>query len=192
MHARIAFTAVMLVSICLAGPGRALADPSASPPSVLADPQATYTAAWTGIWDVREETRDCTGGSILHASAYRDTVCAGEAYTLLSGYGRGMTCSGPGFTDTALNLQCSGGSTCGCMGTCNVYLSEVASWTLDGDVATMVVTESYTYNGPPGCYPPDACYRTTGTRTRVSRDTSTCFSTPTLRHTWGRLKLLYR
>jgi hypothetical protein len=190
MHAHRAFMALMLVSICAAAPGRSLADPSTSTPAVLDDPQATYTAAWAGIWDVYEETRDCAGGPILHTSVYRDTVCAGEAYILLSGYGRGLTCFGPGFTDIGFNLQCSGGSTCGCVGTCNVTLTKVVNWTLNGDVATTVLTESYAYSSLfPSCSPPNECYRTTGTRTRISPG---CFLTPTLRQTWGRLKLLYR
>jgi len=76
MRARVALSALILASILPAAAGRSLADQT---------PQATVTSGWAGIWQVNEETRDCTTGELTGTSSHLDTLCTGDAFTLMAG-----------------------------------------------------------------------------------------------------------
>lgn len=198
MRARTALAVLILASILPAAAGRSLAD--GRKPSTTLDqaPQAIVTSGWAGIWQVVEETRDCTTGQLVGTSSFLDTLCTGDAFFLMVGESltRGgyvyPTCSGPGFTDTSLNLTCSVGGICGCMGTCGVGYTMAAQWTRIGDQVATSLTSSAEYSAPGGCAPPNSCHRTTGTRTRISSGAAVCGGVPTLPKTWGSLKILYR
>ena len=189
MHARNLLTLLVLTSIVSISAGRARA----------AVGVATVPSEWAGIWDVYEETHqetsDCGGSVVISTRSYRDTLCAGQEYQVIplgDFIGPFYGCSGDGFTATALQLSCGGQGIYGCPGNSTFHQTLQADWTLSGDVATTVYTNTVSVqSGYPGCTG-SRCTKKTGTRTRVSDGAVACGAVPTLRHTWGKLKILYR
>jgi len=171
---RLATTIVTLSVILLSGPGRLLAAMPAPPAAAAVEP-LRFPAAWAGIWQISEETRDCAGGPVTFSRTYLDTICANAPYYGVSvPYGFGESCSGPGFTETTLNRKCSNAGSCGCLGTRICAQTDSVYWTRDGDVAT---TDFYTFHDETGCYPQapsHTCSHTTGTMVRLSHDTPAC------------------
>ncbi len=178
MLARLAITIVMLSVMLLSGPGRLLAATTAQPAVAAVDP-VRFPAAWAGIWQIYEETRDCAGGPITFSRTHLDTICVNAPYRGVDVlYGFSESCSGPGFTDTTLNRKCSNTSTCGCLGTRYCTTTDSVYWTRDGDMAT---TDFYVFYDEYGCYPQapsHSCSHTTGTMVRLSHDTPGCPSYP--------------
>ncbi len=147
--------------------------------------------AWAGIWNVREETRDCAGGPVLGSRSYTDTLCAGEHYYPFAiDY---QVCSiHSGFTDTAFHDTCGSMGIWGCPGNSTYEDGGQADWSLSGDVATTTVQITHeVQSGYPGCAT-YTCQITTGTRTRISDGAAACGAVPTLPQSWRQLKLLYR
>ena len=198
MRARVALAVLVLASALPAAGRLQAATPTASA-ALATPPQGVVSSGWAGIWQVNEETRDCTTQALISTASYLDTLCTGDAFNLLaSEYAtRGgivyPTCSGPGFTDAALNLTCSvAGVPCGYMGTCSATYTYAAVWARNGDQATTTLTYQWTRSGP-GLPPPnEGCQLTTGTRTRIATEATACGAVPTLPRTWGSLKILYR
>ena len=194
MHARTALT-VIAAAILFMRPACVSADSSAH---ALEEGVVIVPPAWAGVWDVYEETTsDCATGSVTTRS-YRDTLCAGETMPVFSyppNSAQPTYCSGPGFTDTGLALDCSNYFDChSCcpFGTWDYQANWVANWSLSGDVATTSVTFTSHIIATAPCASSSSCSKTTGTRTRVWPESSICGAVPVRRQTWGRLKLLYR
>lgn len=166
--------------------------PNSPRAAVQADlpPQAIVTDGWAGIWDVHDETRDCTTGALVSTHAYLDTLCAGQAYYLTgpsytqAGVAQPSPCNGPGFTDTALDLGCT-------MADSDLFQSYTrASWTRDADQTTTTTTLNVSYAAEFAGH--NYCWKTTGTRTRIASGAATCATVPTRPQSWGALKLIYR
>ncbi len=160
------------------------AAPRAATPSQ--PPQAIVNEGWAGIWDVHDETRDCTTGALLSTQDYQDTLCAGAPYYLT---GPNITqagpepanCNGAGFSDTSFDRSCSAANY-----DCFRY-STSASWTRSGDQATTATTTSvWSTCGP------SSCTTTTGARARIASGAAACAVVPTRAQTWGALKVIYR
>ncbi len=191
MNRRNALTALILSSVLSMAAGSVRA----------ATGGAIVTDAWAGVWDVYEQTyqatSDCGGVVVIRTHSFRDTLCTGEEFSVFSTsdwFGSILSpgCSGDGFTATALHLRCDGNGIYPCPGNSTVHQTLEANWTLSGDFATTVVTNTMSVtSGYPGCYG-TTCTKTTGTRTRVSDGAAACGAVPTRRQTWGKLKLLYR
>jgi len=189
MHARIAFlAAIVATTLCVTAAN-------------AADGTVIVPAAWAGIWDVTEQTTTsptsptpppaCGSGSVTTRS-YRDTLCAGDTMRVFS-YPPGVSyfsaCSGPGFTDTALQLHCEHyafGPSCAPY----AYIDWDAVWSRSGDVATTSATYTFSSSASYGCVSRYDCTQTTSTRTRVSDRCD--FVVPVRWASWGSLKLLYR
>jgi len=162
---------------------------------------AIVAAEWAGVWDVTEQiyqaTSDCGGVQVIGTRSFRDTLCTGTEFPVFSPndwYGSILTpsCSGEGFTAAALHVRCDGNGIYPCPGNSTTHQTLEATWTLSGDVATMVFTNTMSItSGYPGCGG-TTCTKRTGTRTRVSDGSAACGAVPTRRHTWGMLKIVYR
>ena len=191
MNGRIALAALVVSSVLSATAGTVRA----------ATGGAIVTAEWAGVWDVTEQfyqsTSDCSGTQVIGTRSFRDTLCAGAefpVYTSYDWYGGNLypSCSGAGFTATALHLLCDGYAIYGCPGNSTVHQTLEATWTLSGDIATTVYTNTVSISsGFPGCAG-TTCAKRAGTRTRVSGGSAECAAVPARRHTWGKLKLMYR
>jgi len=84
MLARAAVGALVSASFLAIVPLASRADTST--PSTLGQPaQAIVPDGWAGIWQVNEETRDCTSGALIGTASYQDTLCVGEDFFLLPG-----------------------------------------------------------------------------------------------------------
>ena len=194
MQARVALPVIVAAILFM----RAACVSADSTAPTLQPGEVVVPLAWAGVWDITEETTSgCESGTVTTRS-YRDTLCAGETIQLFpSPYPAAQGCSGPGFTDTALQLDCgiwfACHQCCGPNGYWDYIASWSANWSLAGDVATTTVVFSSTTSQPPECGPSGTtCIRTTGTRTRVWPESSICGAVPVLRQTWGSLKLRYR
>src|SRR5262245_7032362 len=97
-RAELALTILASIALIAARPSRADEQP----------PQAIVPAGWAGIWQVDEESRDCTTNQLINTYSYLDTLCANRAYYLMPGLyltrsAAGYvyaTCNGGGFTET--------------------------------------------------------------------------------------------
>jgi len=155
---------------------------------ILAREDVVIPEAWSGIFDVDSETRDCDTNELLFADSYQDTICTGDVIDFGDDEVT-FTCTG-GFDGNTLAMTCTASTEVipGC--TANFDLSFDA--TLSGDVITSVNIMSITYEGA-ACGPiPDTCQRTEETSTRIAPEPEDCPSTATATTDWGTIKSLYR
>jgi hypothetical protein len=192
MLARNALALLVLTSMLSISAERAQADAGS----------AVVTPQWAGVWEVFEETHavtsDCGESVVISSRSYLDTLCTGQDDQVIPlgdffGQAPSYGCSGDGFTATALQLSCGGqGIYGGCPGNSTFHQTLEVNWTLSGNVATTVYTNTMTIqSGFPGCGG-TRCTKKTGTRTRVSDGAAVCGPVPTRPRTWGSLKILYR
>ena len=191
MKARVALIALIAAAFSITTAARVSADSSAA---ALDRGALIVPPAWAGVWDVYEETTsDCAPGTTTRT--YRDTLCAGDTVQVFfPPYPPSrVICSGSGFTDTGLSLNCVDAFDCHlcCLDGVWLYVAVWdANWSLSGDVATT----NFTYDAKitASCTSSHSCSKTTGTRTRVWPESAYCGLTPVQGETWGSLKIRYR
>ena len=155
---------------------------------------ATVPEAWAGIWVVSDTTY--TGGGSYVVSTSLDTLCTGEEFdtTIRTGsYGTypDPSCTGAGFTDTDLILNCTVTNPTCTIGYNGCYFNSNWNWHKVGDVAT--TSYSYYYQFAIDVHHPIFGGRSmSGIRTRIANVDAACGAVPTRRRSWGSLKLLYR
>ena len=150
----------------------------------------TIPAAWAGVWDIRDTTRNC-GGPVTETDAGLDTLCTGASvFESPDGAPVSFDCTGT-ITDTVVDVDCTASFEVSpdCLATFTVALDA----TRTGDSYTAIQTMSITYSGGGlGCdLIPDTCTTTATTGTRIGPEPAEC-ATPVEATTWGRVKARYR
>ena len=151
----------------------------------------TIPAAWSGVWDIRDTTRNCGGGPITDTDADLDTLCTGTpVFEDPDGVPVPLDCTGT-ITDTTVDVECTADFEVSpdCVATYTMMMDG----TRTGDSYTVTQTLSITYSGGGlGCdFIPDTCTTTTTTGTRIGSEPPGC-ATPVEADTWGRVKGTYR
>lgn len=150
----------------------------------------TYTipAAWAGVWTSADSTYDCTTRAFIETDFTTDTLCTGQTFQPDTSTGITYDCSGPGITDTQVDVTCVASFT---VLTCTVTYTQTTHATRVGDTATAITTVQTTYTPPMCLFQPDSCHEIHSVLTRVEPAQPAC-ATPARQATWGSLKVKYR
>jgi len=163
--------------------------PAAAKPALA----VTVPAAWAGIWAVTDTTY--SGNVVLSTSTWLDTLCTGEELdtSIRTDYFGvyDAACTGTGFTDTGLSLDCSVYLPSCTIGYNGCFFGSTWRWVRNGDEATTYYDYRWQF-AIDVHHPVFGSQRTTGIRTRIAGVDGACGTVPVLRKSWGTLKLSYR
>ena len=152
---------------------------------VLAGDPPEFPSEWMGEWEVSTTIRDCETSEIISSETNTEIICPGDVFDSPE---KDDECVGE-IDANGYEVDCSSSDVIFEDCTINTMLSFDVSFSGASYSGTGVFMTSFVGEGCGDI--PDLCQNFEISGSRVSTDVD-CSQTPTLPHSWGRIKSAYR